>query len=134
QWMGMYQKLVAYKKQYKSTQLPSRYTKDTPLGRWIAKQRFLYNKNKLESKRTELLNSINFVWSMRSFVGIPLDVHWMGMYQKLVAYKKQYKSTQVPSRYTKDPPLGIWVAKQRFWYNKNKLANKRTELLNSINF
>ena len=133
QWMGMYQKLVAYKKHYKSTKVPRWYTNDPQFGMWIANQRVLYKKNKLSNKRTELLNSINFVWSMEYAKGVR-DGQWMGMYQKLVAYKKQYKSTKVPRQYTVDPQLGKWVDTQRGVYKKNKLLDKRTELLNSINF
>jgi hypothetical protein len=78
-----------------------------------------------------------------AFVWNAYDKQWMGMYQKLVAYKKQYKSTKVPQQYTEDPQLGRWVHTQRFCsrldcystsLKMNKLSDKRTELLNSINF
>jgi len=121
----MYQKLVAYKKQYRSTKVLAQYTEDYQLGQWVSHQRVFYKKNKITDKRTELLNSIGFVWD-------PLDKQWMEVYNRLVAYKKQYKHTNVPRRFPADPQLGSWV-----FYNqqrKNKLTEKRIELLNSIKF
>jgi hypothetical protein len=54
------------------------------------------------------------------------------MYNRLVVYKMQHKSTNVPYNYTEDPPLGRWTYKQR--YRKNELTGKRLDFLNSINF
>ncbi|OEU08635.1 hypothetical protein FRACYDRAFT_161115, partial [Fragilariopsis cylindrus CCMP1102] len=125
QWMGLYQKLVAYKKEYRSTKVPVRYTEDPQLAQWTYLQRMFYKKNKLTDKRTELLNSIGFVWD-------PHDKQWMEMYNRLVAYKKQYKHTNVPLNYPADPQLGRWIDYNR--YRKSKSTEKRIELLNSIKF
>jgi hypothetical protein len=63
-WTAMYHILVEYKKQHKgSTTVPIRYTKDPSLGKWVCKQRCVYNKGNLSEKRLKLLNAINFVWS-----------------------------------------------------------------------
>ena len=61
----------------------------------------------------------------------------METYDRLMAYKKQHKSTYVPRTYTdenNDIHLGIWVATQRKVYNQGKLLEKRKDLLNSIDF
>ena len=81
-------------------------------------------------ERINRLESIGFVWD-------PRDAKWMEMYHKLVAYKKQYNSTQVPHEYIKDHSLGNWVSNQRKVYNNTNsgiLSKKRLDLLNSINF
>ncbi|OEU07218.1 hypothetical protein FRACYDRAFT_197900, partial [Fragilariopsis cylindrus CCMP1102] len=63
-WTATYHILVEYKKQHKgSTTVPTRYTKDPSLGKWVYKQRCDYNKGNLSEKRLKLLNAINFVWS-----------------------------------------------------------------------
>jgi hypothetical protein len=126
-WVEMYQRLVAYKKQHKSTNVPWKYEKDPRLGNWVYKQRASYTKKELSIDRINRLESISFVWD-------PHDTKWMEMYNKLVEYKKQNKSTLVPQRYTEDPPLGPWVNTQRLVYNKGNLSGKRQKLLNSINF
>ena len=102
--------------------MPVRYTKDPQLGRWVCLQRAYYKNKELSEERIDRLDSVGFVWD-------PFDKQWMGMYQKLVAYKKQYRSTNVPCPY-----IGNWISKQRGLYKKNKLSDKRMELLNSINF
>jgi hypothetical protein len=126
-WMDMYQKLVAYKKKHKSTNVPRTYAADPQLGRWVIRQRTNYNNNKLTAERINRLDFINFVWN-------PLEVEWTRMYQKLVAYKKKHKSTNVPVRYIPDPKLATWVSNQRTYYNNNKLSAERINRLDSINF
>ncbi|OEU08628.1 hypothetical protein FRACYDRAFT_196115 [Fragilariopsis cylindrus CCMP1102] len=126
-WMELFHKLVAYKKKHKSTYVPKNYKEDPKLGRWVHHQRDVYKNKTISIDRINRLESIGFVWD-------PLDAQWMGMYQKLVAYKEQYRSTKVPVRYTEDPQLGHWVSWQREYDRMKKLTEKRTELLNSINF
>ena len=62
------------------------------------------------------------------------DEIWMGMYEKLVAYKNQHKNTMVPQRYEKDPKLGSWIGRQRQVYRDDKLLPKRLVLLTTIDF
>ena len=62
------------------------------------------------------------------------DVVWMGMFQKLVAYKDIHKNSMVPFRYQEDPKLGHWVCQQRIKYNNKELLPKRIDLLKSIDF
>jgi hypothetical protein len=121
----MYQKLVAYKKEHKSTYVPHNCVSDPKLGNWVISQRSKYYKKDMSMERINRLESIGFVWD-------PLDAQWMKMYNRLVVYKMQHKSTNVPYNYTEDPPLGSWAYKQR--YRKNELTGKRLDFLNSINF
>ncbi|OEU08619.1 HA-domain-containing protein [Fragilariopsis cylindrus CCMP1102] len=64
QWMECFHKLVSYKKKHKSTSVPRSYKEDPQLGQWVKRQRKNYRKKKLTEERTELLNSISFVWSV----------------------------------------------------------------------
>jgi hypothetical protein len=127
-WMGMYQKLVTYKKEYNSTRVPAKYKEDPKLGNWVVvNQRKHNNHTTLSVERINRLESIGFFWN-------PLDAQWMEMDQKLVAYKKQHRSTYVPQYYMKDPQLGKWVYLQRYIYRENNLTEKRMERLNSVDF
>jgi hypothetical protein len=126
-WNEMYQRLVAYEKQQKSTIVPQSYKTDPRLGNWVTIQRAYYKNKNLSIERTNQLESIGFVWD-------PFGEKWMEYFHKLVGYKKQYRSTKVPRHYTEDPQLGRWVRWQRYCYRENKLTEKRTELLNSIGF
>jgi hypothetical protein len=126
-WEKLYQRLVGYKNNHKSTNVPAKYKKDPKLGNWVRRQRQYYNNKTLSIERINRLELIGFVWN-------PCDVRWMEMYHKLMAYKKQNNSTKVPTLYTKDPSLGLWVSTQRKAYNNGKMTGKRLELLNTINF
>jgi hypothetical protein len=123
-WDEMFRRLVAYKKENKSTNVPFRYEIDPQLGRWVS---HLRDANREPSAvRIRRLNSIGFVWK--------ISVPWMAMYQRLVAYKKKHKSTNIPKGYQADPSLGNWVNTQRKSYNKKELYTDRINHLESIDF
>jgi len=124
----MYQLLVAYKKQHKSTNVPVKYKKDPKLGSWVHSQRCYYWNEELSEERINHLESVGFMWN-------PQDVKWTAMYHKLVEYKKHHHGlTTVPQRYTEDLSLGKWVHYQKYAYSKGSLSEKRLKLLNAINF
>ena len=62
------------------------------------------------------------------------DKRWEKMFQRLFAYKKVHKHTRVPNQYDEDPPLGLWVSRQRFKYRNDDMPSNRLNLLNSIDF
>jgi hypothetical protein len=126
-WNKIFQRLVTYKKEHKSINIPQRYAADPTLGNWVHEQRKIYSKKELSIDRTNRLESVGFVWNA-------LEVQWMEMYSRLVEYKNHNKSTRVPCFYTEDLPLGMWVSTQRRVYNNGNLSKKRFDLLNSINF
>ena len=128
QWMAMYNKLVEYKKQHKSTNVPSKYKTDPKFGSWVHNQRKFYKNNELSEERINHLESTGFAWDSH-------DAQWMEMYNTLVEYKKDHHGlTTVPLGYTEDPFLGRWASTQRYAYNQGNLLEKRLTLLNAINF
>jgi hypothetical protein len=126
-WNEMYQKLVAYKKEHKSTNVPAGYVQDPKLGNWVHNHRTYYKNKTLYIERINQLESIGFLWDLFGEI-------WMEMYHKFVAYKRKYKSTLVPWRNKADPQLGYWVVTQRQTYNKNSLSIERINRLESIGF
>ncbi|OEU07424.1 hypothetical protein FRACYDRAFT_162057, partial [Fragilariopsis cylindrus CCMP1102] len=135
-WDELFQRLVAYKNQHNgSTLVPKECEADTKLGRWVHWQRYNYRIKMISVHRIERLESIGFV--MNATYACVLDGKWMETYDRLVAYKKQHKSTHVPHTYSdenNDIRLGRWVATQRTAFNQKKLLEKRKDLLNSIDF
>ena len=132
-WMGMFVKLVQYKKQHKNTMVPSCYDENPKLGRWVASQRTIYSKDALNPNRVDLLNSVRFDWA--GVQGRKIDNEkWMSVFQRLVEYKKQHRNTIVPRRYDEDPKLGRWIKTQRQNCKNDKLLPNRCALLNSIDF
>jgi hypothetical protein len=128
-WYGMFRRLVAYQKKHGSTNVPKRYKEDPKLGNWVSAQRTLYSRKEISEERINRLDSIGFVWKMRV-----QQIPWDGMFQKLVSYKKQHKSTIVPVVYARDPKLGNWVHNQRFYYKNKTLYIDHINHLESIGF
>lgn len=120
-WMEMYDRLVAYKKKHKTTLVSRTYNKDPKLGLWVSIQR----RHCKEKDQVDILNNIDFVWECRNFHN-----DWMEMYNRLVAYKKENKTTLVPQKYKEDLKLGVWVKYQR----RHCKENYRVDILNDIGF
>ncbi|OEU06241.1 hypothetical protein FRACYDRAFT_150426, partial [Fragilariopsis cylindrus CCMP1102] len=133
-WMEMYERIVAYKREHNGTTdgiFSQKY--DEQLRIWVSNQRASYIKKRLRDDRISLLDTIGFDWKVVSFA-ITSAEKWMGMFQKLVAYKEQHENTKVPRRYAADPSFGHWVAYQRSIFRHNKMRDDRITLLNGIDF
>jgi hypothetical protein len=129
-WNEMFGRLVLYKKQYNSTNVPSRYGVDRKLGNWVRWQRHSYMAEIISESRISRLESIGFVWNT-------LDNQWDEMFQRPVMYQQQHGSTLVPKRYEADPKLGQWVIHQRERYRNNnnkRFSIERIKRLESIGF
>jgi len=113
-WNKKFGQLVAYKENYQNTDVPYGHTEDPHLGEWVKNQRCLYRNKTISKDRIDLLNSIGFVWDNI------YHSQWMKMYQRLVAYKKQHKSTSVPKCYKEDQKLAKWISYQRRYHKKKK--------------
>jgi len=131
-WEEMYQRLVAYKKEHNDTRVPSRYQTDRRLGNWVNNQRRAYISLSITEERIRSLNSIGFVWDWKAPGNSTAT--WEEMYQRLVAYKKEHKDTNVPRTSKEDPKLGVWVDTQRTAYKTNKISAERIRLLDSVGF
>jgi hypothetical protein len=81
----MYQRLVAYKKQYNSTNVPWKHQEDPKQANWVHHQRDVYMNKTICLDRISQRESTGFVWD-------PYDEQWMKMYSKLVAYKRNSTS------------------------------------------
>jgi hypothetical protein len=108
---------------------------DKNLGRWINRQRSLYQAGKLKDDRRQQLELIGLKWAVLS------TTSWHTMYESLVKYantkremdKNKYWDGNVPASYETDdkPPkkLGRWVNRQRSAYANKKLKKEFVEKL-----
>jgi len=126
-WNQMFHRLTAYKEKHQTTDVPKRFKEDPKLCQWVMRQRTSYRKEIISKHRMDQLNTIEFVWDV-------LDAKWMEMYQKLIVYKNQHKSTSVPRTYKEDPQLASWVHYQRTVYTNKLLSVERVNYLESIGF
>lgn len=112
------------------------YDEEKNLGRWINRQRSLYQAGKLKKERQEELEQIGLRWSVLS------TTSWDTMFDSLLKYAQARRDENppemgwdgnVPANYktAENPPksLGRWVNRQRSAYAKNKLKQEFVEKL-----
>jgi hypothetical protein len=109
---------------------------DKNLGRWVNRQRSLYQSGKLRKERQLGLEAIGLKWSMLA------TMSWDSMCDTLHAYVRQQEKEHrewdgnVPANFkTNDNPpraLGRWINRQRSSFQKNKLKKEYVDKLNTI--
>jgi len=124
-WEAMFQRLVNYKSQNGTCQVPTRYSNDPQLGRWVDKQRV--REHSLSKERKQRLTNLGFVWSV-------YQTTWEKMLEALKLYKKQHGHCRVPRKYEANQQLGKWVDNQRYMLRQKRLAPERLAQLQSLGF
>ena len=111
---------------------------DKNLGRWINRQRSMYQAGKLRKDRQKQLEDIGLRWS------VLLTTSWDSMYDTLCQYVEERKAADpnsswdgnVPANHkTSDNPpkaLGRWINRQRSAYGKGTLKKEFVDKLNAI--
>eukprot|EP00980_Cylindrotheca_fusiformis_P010848 scaffold2462_cov127-Cylindrotheca_fusiformis.AAC.5 len=110
---------------------------DKNLGRWVNRQRSLYQAGKLRKDRQHALEKVGLKWSMLA------TTSWESMYDTLCDYiQSKTKETgcewdgNVPANYKTDdnPPraLGRWINRQRSAFGKDKLKPEYMDKLNKL--
>jgi len=111
---------------------------DKNLGRWINRQRSLYQAGKLRKDREEELENIGLKWSVLS------TTSWQSMFDSLLEYVYERKAEDpnnewdgnVPANHkTDDKPskaLGRWINRQRSAYMKHKLKKEFVDKLDAV--
>ena len=101
---------------------------ESEIGKWITRQKIIYNKKNLPQDRIDKLNSIGIVWDQKA--------DWWE--QTFNDYKKfRTEWNREPLHTAKDKferDIAVWVTRQRKSYKKNKLLKDRIDKLNSIEF
>ena len=129
EWMKNYRVATDYYNRNGNLVMPKDYkTKEgVSLGRWIERQRKLFQDKKLSGKEVDLLNSVGMEWSK-------IDYKWLEKYDLAVSYYKNTGNLLVPSRYTTvdGVNLGLWIKHQRKRYKENSISEREKSLLDEI--
>ncbi|GAX26447.1 hypothetical protein FisN_37Hh003 [Fistulifera solaris] len=109
---------------------------DKNLGRWVNRQRSLFQSGKLRKDRKAALDKLGLKWSMLA------TTTWDCMWETLREYVQEQEKAHgkwdgnVPANYkTNDNPpraLGRWINRQRSAYMKKKLKKECVEKLTNI--
>ncbi len=130
-WNRRYAQLKKFHKRFGHCEVPANWKKNLPLARWVGVQRALQSTGKLDEKRKQRLDAIDFTWRepRRS-----LNEHWERRFQELLKYKERFGDCQVPVRWKDNAPLGHWVEIQRAWHRQGKVRADRVKRLEEIGF
>lgn len=138
-WENHFKDLLSFKKEFGHYDVPRRYAKNLPLGRWVTQQRedySIYQSEKSDDadddkteksvpghmigldEKVSRLNDIGFVWDV-------LKKNWMDKYSQLLDFKKEFGHANVPRRYPQNVSLGEWVQAQRTQYHKRQEQSQK---------
>lgn len=126
-WDDMYSALEAFRKEFGHCNVCANWKKNPQLGRWVAMQRYRRKIGELTARCVNRLDKLGFVWS-------PTDVVWNRMFDKLLAFRKQHGTCDVPSQWPDDPHLANWVANQRHRKKMGSLSPDRSKRLDEVGF
>merc|ERR1712238_346061 len=112
QWNIMYTRLVDYNKKQNitTTNIPSNYSIDSKLSKWVSHQRTAYRRRELSAHRIDRLEKVGF-WQWKTATH---NVKWMEMYERLLLYHQKYAGNQKMKNticYNKDLQLERWIFK-----------------------
>lgn len=138
-WSEKFEELCAFRRAHGHCHVTHRCLEHENLAQWVKRQRYQY-KLKLEGKRSGLsdericlLNNIGFIWNSH-------DAVWEERLQELLEFKRIHGHCNVPTNYEANPPLAVWIKRQRQIYKKhqdgeqNSMTQYRITQLETIGF
>ena len=131
-WKEKFDRLKSYQQEYGDCLVSLSYNEDPELASWVHEQRKHYSSNQLSRDRTDLLNSIGFVWRLRQ--NIPSDEKWQNQYKKVLEFKKKQGHCRIPRWYEADLAFANWCHSQRNAYKRNIIREDRKKLLEEAGF
>ncbi len=141
-WNESYDIAVKYFNIYGNLDLEEDYiVDDFSLLDWLNYQRKLKLDSKLSKQKQELLDKLNFNWSLEQDVVLE-KLDWYGMYELAKKYFLEYKNLKVKRGFrtfdgiTHDDNgyrLGAWISRQRNFKKNNKLTSEQIKALDGIN-
>merc|ERR1712172_406904 len=126
-WLSRYEDLLDYRLKNGHCLVPNKYEENSSLAEWVKRQRYQY-KLKCFGKSSTLTDD-------------RIDALWEERIKELVEYKRKNSgNTNVPSNYSENPPLAVWIKRQRRQYKflmegkSNTMTPYRMNRLNQIKF
>ena len=139
-WNERLEQLREFKVQFGHCLVPQGHSANPKLVQWVSTQRRHYRLSQerkpssMTTERIRELESIGFEWETNA------ASYWNERFAQLHEFKVQFGHCLVPTQYSANPKLGIWVSKQRSnfrLYQEGKpspMTTKRIRELESIGF
>ncbi|TXK37317.1 hypothetical protein FVR03_15530 [Pontibacter qinzhouensis] len=133
-WELRFRQLKAYWQEHGHSFVPVNFPENRSLGCWVATQRVLEAKGKLDKAKRKRLNQLGFVWTgqTRRSLQAQQDAIWEQHFAELKAYNEEHGTCQVSLRH--NPVLQRWAVWQRKQFYLGKLAAERVDRLNELRF
>src|SRR5690606_15208810 len=130
-WEDKFKQLKEFWKENGHAFVPVNYKENKSLGTWVASQRWLEAKGKLDPAKKKKLDQLGFVWSKDTEKELKAinDEKWEESFNKLKAYKEKYGTCQVSLKV--DRVLQRWTCWQRKAFYEGKLPEDRLNRLRS---
>ena len=147
-WHEKYKELKIFKSREGHCNVPQHYSANESLGRWVNKQRLHYKymregkRSCMRDERVKKLEDIGFQWSLNNYERSrsTYDAAWLLMYEELKTFKCREGHCNVPTQYSANKTLGVWVSNQRVQYKymvegkQTSITEQRIKALNAIGF
>lgn len=129
-----FKELKSYYMKHGNIDITLNYVSDNglKLGKWLARRRSDYKKNKLNDDVVNLLNKFKIKWNV-------IDERWEDMFEVAKEYYLKHGNILISANYVTDDGihLGDWISRQRQKYYKTRNNKPLTDVeinkLNSIN-
>lgn len=122
-WYEAYLRLQAYKIKHGSADVPNQWSEDTKLAAWVSHQRQKYKKSELTSQQIELLQELEFSWSLRE------RGTWDDRLAELLEFRDRHGHLNVPTNYPPAPKLRQFIASSRYQFKTGTLDMERLKRL-----
>uniref|UniRef100_A0A7S4NAE3 Helicase-associated domain-containing protein n=1 Tax=Odontella aurita TaxID=265563 RepID=A0A7S4NAE3_9STRA len=115
-WMDRFAELREFRARNGHCLIPHKFPANPQLARWCKRQRRQYKLMKLgqtstmTEERVKMLEDIGFIWDCQ-------EATWKEKVQELRKYRKLHGNCEVPSNYSGNKQLAIWVKCQRRMYS-----------------
>lgn len=129
-WGERFEELQRYAKAHGNCLVPHNWKENLSLAKWVKRQRYQY-KLKMERKHSTLtderqaaLEGLGFIWDSHSAV-------WEERLQELKEFKQRHGHCNVPSTYSENHSLSIWVQCQRRQYKLHRSGGGKRSHMSS---
>jgi superfamily II DNA or RNA helicase len=133
-WEVMFAELQSFKNKYGHCDVNSQPYGLDDLNRWIGDQHLKFRRGKLAAARLEKLQNLGVAFVPPEPLAIVSHRQWLQMFERLVAYKKEFGDCDVPKNYCGVEGLARWVVCQRNFRSSRKLKPDYIRRLNEVGF
>jgi ankyrin repeat protein len=127
-WFEMYLRLKEHHAIHGNANVPHKWSEDQKLAGWVSHQRQQHKKDDLSSEQIQLLNTLEFSWSLRD------RGTWDDRLQELIEFKNSHGHFDVPASYSAAPKLRQFIASTRYQYKTGSLDIDRILRLEDAGF